>query len=79
MVAMLISLVIGLLFVWWIGVIVFVIGLTVIFGFRRREVVEQCSIPEDEQATKELLDWNEWEVTHGPSAPGIANPSRRDD
>lgn len=75
----LIALVIGLLFPWWAGAVVFVLGLALVFKQVRREAVERHAAPENEKSAEELLEWNEWEVTHGPSAPGVTNPSHRDD
>ena len=78
MVACLIALAIGALFSWWASAVVFGLGLILIFRSRHYEASLQHSIAEDEKAAKDLLEWNEWEVTYGPSAPGIANPGRRD-
>lgn len=78
LIACLIALVIGVLFSWWASAVVFGLGLILIFGSRHYEASLQHSIAEDEKAAKDLLEWNEWEVTYGPSAPGIANPGRRD-
>lgn len=75
----LIALVIGLLFPWWAGAVVFVLGLALVFRPGRQRAIYRGVASEDEKSAKDLLEWNEWEVTHGPSAPGIANPSRRDD
>ncbi len=78
LIACLIALVIGVLFSWWASAVVFGLGLILIFRSRHYEASLQHSIAEDEKAAKDLLEWNEWEVTYGPSAPGIANPGRRD-
>lgn len=67
------------LFVWWLGCAVLLLGVVFLF---RPEPVDASLQPEsskDEKADQELLKWHEREVTRGPSAPGIANPSRRDD
>lgn len=79
LVTVLIALVIGLLFPWWAGAIVLVLGFGLIYRPERRRAINRGVAPEDEQSAKDLLEWNEWEVTHGPSAPGISNPSHRDD
>lgn len=78
LIACLIALVIGVLFSWWASAVVFWLGLILIFRSRHYEASLQHSIAEDEKAAKDLLEWNEWEVTYGPSDPGIANPGRRD-
>lgn len=74
-----IATVIGLLFSWWAGAIVLVLGFGLVVRPGRQRAIYRGVAPEDEKSTKNLLEWNEWEVTHGPSAPGIANPSHRDD
>ncbi len=74
-----IALVIGLLFPWWAGAVVFVLGLALVFRPGRQRAIHRGVAPEDGKSSNDLLEWNEWEVTHGPSAPGIANPSHRDD
>lgn len=79
LVTALIALVLGLLFSWWAGVAVVGLGVVLVFRSGRHKAPLQRPTAETENAAKDLLEWNEWEVTHGPSAPGIANPSRRDD
>ena len=74
-----IALVIGLLFSWWAGAIAFWLGLELLFRPSGQWAPWQHTLPEDEKTAKELLEWNAWEVTYGPSAPGIANPTRRED
>lgn len=79
LVTALIALVIGLLFPWWAGAIVLALGFGLLFRSGRQRAIYRGVAAEDGKSTKDLLEWNEWEVTHGPSAPGIANPSHRDD
>ncbi|WP_275096153.1 hypothetical protein [Sedimenticola hydrogenitrophicus] len=79
LVVALIALVIGLLFPWWAGAIVLALGFGLVFRPGRQRAIYRGVDSEDGKSAKDLVEWNEWEVTHGPSAPGIANPSRRDD
>ena len=75
----LVALLIALLFTWWVGAIVLVLGLGLVFRPGYQRAIYRGVDAEDEKSAKELLEWNEWEVTHGPSAPGIANPSHQDE
>ncbi len=79
LVTVLIALAIGLLFSWWAGASVLVLGYVLVFRPGCQRAIHRGVVPEDEKSAKDLLEWNEWEVTHGPSAPGIANPSHRHD
>lgn len=74
----LVALIIGSLFTWWTGCIVFMVGLVLIVRPRIRDASLQLMTSEDPKSAEELLEWHQWEVTHGPSASGIANPSQRD-
>jgi len=76
----LIALALGLLFPWWVGAGVFMLGVTVSLTRRHTKHTGLCMTPEEKRSYQQSLrEWNEWEDTHGPSAPGISNPSRRED
>ena len=77
----LIAIVIGVLFPWWAGLAAFLIGLS--FMIRpKASIVEPVwsrgNQEEEKTSQQSLRELTDWEVTHGPSAPGLANPSRQD-
>lgn len=75
----LVTVIIGMQFPWWAGsLVLIVICLALFLVPRRQKVIRKRIATGDEKAAKDLLEWNEGEVTHGPTAPGISNPSRRD-
>ena len=81
MVAGLIAIVIGLLFSWWVAMAVFLFGLAIILRPKRSAIEppwRQMASEEDEVGLRSLQEWTDCEVTHGPSAPGLSNPSRQD-
>lgn len=77
----LIALVLGVLFFWWVGAVVFLLGLALVLRPKSPAVKAawQRMTPEEEKASqRSLQEWTDWEATHGPNASGLANPSRQD-
>lgn len=77
----LIALVLGFLFSWWLGVLVFLLACTWVIWHRPLEMEAtglRSSTEGREASQQSLVEWMEEEVTYGPSAPGLSNPSQRD-